>query len=101
MAPAQRIQVLLKPDVLDTVKDLTEELDLTLSKTCSFLIEEALEARGKYSTKRRTSSVIPDDLPKDIRQTTVVKKTQPLEDSDLELLSKLKKLKALEEAGLL
>ena len=117
---AQRIQVLLKPEVLEVVKDLTEELDLTLSKTVSKLVEEALEARGTYSReqprKRKTvdntasinrtdtlhSSVLTGiDLPQDIRQTTVTKKTQPLEDNDLELLTKLKKLQALEAAGLL
>ena len=97
MSTSQRVQVLLKPKALDIVKQLSEELDLTLSKTVSMLVYEALEARG---VKIRPSSSVLTDIqtPDNVTKTLVTKKTEELEDSDLELLRKLKLLK---NAGLL
>jgi hypothetical protein len=94
---AQRIQCLLKPRVLEIVKQLSEEMELTLSKTVALLVNEALEHRGH--TIRPQPSVMKDIVPTDnVTQTIVTKKTEELEDSDLEMLRKLKLLK---NAGLL
>jgi DUF1009 family protein len=93
-APAQRVQVLLKPKVLDIVKELGKELDLTLSKTVAMLVYEALETRGVKV--RPSSSVLTDiQVPEHIKQTTVTAKTTELDPEDLELLQKLKALKSV------
>ena len=106
MAQTQRIQVLLKPHLLEVVKTLSEEEDNTLSKTCAKLIEEALVARG-ISTARKTTPPAPSIMesvvvPEGITKTVVEKKTSelsgnnsPLDVNDLELLHKLKALKEL------
>jgi hypothetical protein len=92
--PAQRIQVLLKPKVLDIVKELSVELDLTLSKTVAMLVYEALEARGVKV--KPSSSVLTDiKVPDNIQHTTVTKKTTDIDPEDLELLQKLKALKSV------
>ena len=90
--PAQRIQVLLKPKVLEIVKQLSTELDLTLSKTVALLCYEALEARG---VKVKPSSSILTDIkiPDNINNELITKKTEELDPEDLELLRKLKLLK--------
>jgi hypothetical protein len=113
-----RIQVLLRDQVNALVKELSDETGLTLSKTCAMLVEEALEARGLYDTRllrgKQKQIQIEDEKPlgmadiireavahSDKRSQLVSRKTETIDDSDLELLTKLKKLKALEEAGLL
>lgn len=111
---SQRIQVLLRQQVLELVKELSEETDLTLSKTVAQLVEEALEARGLYDSKyhrgkgkfkeepRSMSDVIAGAVAHTgVRSQLVSRNTEPLDQTDLDLLTKLKKLKALEEAGLL
>jgi DUF1009 family protein len=95
-APAQRIQVLLKPKVLEIVKELSVELDLTLSKTVAMLVYEALETRGvkvRPSSSVLTDIKVPDNINKDL----VTKKTEPSPiDDDF-----LKKIQILQELGLL
>lgn len=108
----QRIQVLLKAQVLELVKELSEETGLTLSKTCAQLVEEALENRGVYDRQyhrgkqraemKSMSDVIAGAVAHTgVRSQLVSRNTETLDPSDLDLLNKLKKLKALEEAGLL
>jgi hypothetical protein len=103
-APAQRVQVLLKPKVLEIVKELSVELDLTLSKTVAMLVYEALETRGvkvKPSSSVLTDIKIPStdplrfSVPDHIEHTTVTKKTEELDPEDLDLLKKIKTLKTL------
>jgi hypothetical protein len=92
--PAQRIQCLLKPKVLDIVKQLSEELDLTLSKTVALLVYEALENRGvkvKPSSSVLTDIKVPDTVNKEL----ITKKTEELDPEDLDLLKKIKTLKTL------
>ena len=107
--------MLLRDQVHALVKGLSDETGLTLSKTCAMLVEEALEARGLYDTrllrgKQRQIEEKPLGMADVIREAVahsdkrsqlVSRNTQTIDDSDLELLTKLKKLKALEEAGLL
>jgi hypothetical protein len=50
-SPTQRVQVLLRPKVLDLVKVLAEEESLTLSKVCSQLVEAGLIAKGLIDPK--------------------------------------------------
>ena len=114
----QRIQVLLRDQVHELVKDLSKETGLTLSKTCAMLVEEALETRGLYDTRlmrgKQKNKKVEEEKPlgmadvireavahSDKRSQLVSRNTETIDDSDLELLTKLKKLKALEEAGLL
>lgn len=109
---AQRIQVLLREEVTSIVKDLSSDSRLTLSKMVAVLVEEALEARGLYDPKafkrkRSDDKFSMSDVIREAAETAgrkvevVARKTERLEDSDIELINKLKKLKALEEAGLL
>jgi antitoxin component of RelBE/YafQ-DinJ toxin-antitoxin module len=138
MATTQRVQVLLRPTVLEIVKDIGEQEDLTLSKTVSMLVEEALISRGlfdkrykagnreavalqKEEQKLETELEREEGLERDAEGyffrpeqvsgaprtvsgkyvTLSAKKTTPLEPDEYDLLVKLKKLKALEEAGLI
>ena len=118
--PVQRVQVLLRPRVLEAIKELSAEEDLTLSKTCSMLVEEALISRGLFNKttrrKEREEAQPAGQMAKDVveaglshflqqavagsdtHMTTVEKKTEAIDDEDLELL---KKLKALKSVGLL
>ena len=77
-SPTQRIQVLLRPRALEVVKELSEQEDLTLSKTVAMLVNEALEARG---VRVRTSSSVLEgiELPDNITKELVTKKTAQLE----------------------
>jgi DUF1009 family protein len=96
-APAQRIQCLLKPKALDIVKKLSEELDLTLSKTVAMLVYEALEARGvkvKPSSSVLTDIKTTDNFTKEL----VTKKTEPSPAINEDFL---KKIQMLQELGLL
>ena len=107
-APAQRVQVLLRPKVLDLVKVISEEENLTLSKVCSQLIEAGLLAKGVLDPKSpppqlrevareaspATRSILGVDVPDNYNMTTT-KRTTDLDPSDLELLQKLKALKSV------
>ena len=55
-SPTKRIQVLLRPRVLEVVEDLSEKEDFTLSKTVSMLVEEALISRGLFDKGYRTGN---------------------------------------------
>jgi hypothetical protein len=107
-APAQRVQVLLRPKVLDLVKVLAEEENLTLSKVCSQLIEAGLIAKGIIDPKAppkllrevekeaspSVRAVLGVDVPDNYNMTTT-KRTTDLSTEDLELLQKLKALKSV------
>ena len=106
MAASPRVQVLLRPDVFDIVKDLSDEENITLSKVCGYLIEQALVNRGLWDKKRRIKLT---DTPeaKSLHKTELFDAAIPdvpkdpnteLEPDDLKLLMKLK---ALKQAGLL
>jgi hypothetical protein len=113
--PTQRVQVLLKPEVLELVKQLSDGNGLSLSKQVSQLVLEALEARGLYSRAKRQgiSSFIAEAAAQSgMTSTVVAKKTEDLEPNDKRLLQTLmgldeadlgllQKLKALQTAGLL
>ena len=127
MATTQRVQVLLRPTVLEIVKDIGEQEDLTLSKTVSMLVEEALISRGlfdkRYKAGNREAVALQKEEQKletelereeglerdeegyffrpeevsgsDKHVTLVARKTQQIDEEDLELLKKLKALKAV------
>ena len=92
---AHRVQVLLNPDLLEVVKQLSEEKGLSMGKTVALLAQEACMSRGLFSpgqelgTPTHTTEV-------------VMKKTQPPQETDTsELTSEdmklLKMLKVLKE----
>jgi DUF1009 family protein len=94
MSPAQRIQCLLKPKVLEIVKQLSDELDLTLSKTVALLVYEALEARG--IKVKPSSSILSDiELKDNITKELVTKKSEPLPAIDEDFLKKIQMLQSL------
>jgi hypothetical protein len=104
MSTSQRVQVLLKPKALDIVKQLSEELDLTLSKTVAMLVYEALETRGVKV--RPSSSVLTDiPIPDNVTKELVTKKSEPQSPTNAGLPAIdedfLKKIKMLQELGLL
>jgi hypothetical protein len=96
MSTTQRVQVLLKPRVLEIVKELSQDQELTLSKTVALLVNEALEARG-YSTKPTPKpSVLKDiKIPDNVTQELVTKKTEPLPAIDEDFLKKIQMLQSL------
>ena len=105
-----RIQVLLRPNVYALVKQKSEESGVTLSKTVSQLVELALESEGSFDRKTQarpeakgsfSDFVQATAAHSDKRSQLVARKTETIEPSDLDLLNKLKKLKALEEAGII
>lgn len=77
-SPTQRIQVLLRPRALEVVKELSEQEDLTLSKTVAMLVNEALEARGVSVRSSRSGS----DLDLGPNMKTVMKKTESPKPQD-------------------
>ena len=56
MAPSKRIQVILKDKLTSVVEDLAEQQGNSMSKMCSILVEEALNARG-------LNPYVPDQTP--------------------------------------
>ena len=117
---SKRVQVLLKPRVTEIIEQISEEENLSLSKICSLLIEEALITRGAFSKTSTIREVLPPTPERDSlmkrdslaiaaaeaaekagrQHETVMKKTEPM-DGDEETLRLLKKFKALQDAGLL
>ena len=125
----KRCQVLLKEKALEEVEKISEQTGLSLSKVISLLTEEALLIRkgdlaqsGQEEPPTSAGTVAPDNGPQrgfsEFYGTTYLKKdylrkkanehleqcVEPsvnLSDDDIELLGKLKKLKALEEAGII
>lgn len=125
----KRCQVLLKEKALEEVEKISEQTGLSLSKVISLLTEEALLIRkGDLAQSEQdepptsAGTVAPDNGPQrgfsEFYGTTYLKKdylrkkanehleqcVEPsvnLSDDDIELLGKLKKLKALEEAGII
>ena len=53
MAPGKRLQVMLRPEVYDIVKELADEDKLSNSKTMSILVEQALVSRSLWDAKTR------------------------------------------------
>ena len=95
---AKRIQVLLRPVLLETVEQFAEEQGLTNSKACALLIDEAVRARG-LTVKTEPSPVedlkasLPPEVADKVQMTTVTKKTEPLPADDAQML----KLKLMQE----
>ena len=106
MPSSPRVQVLLRPDVYEIVKELSEEENITLSKVCGLLVEQALVNRGLWDKKRRIKPSMDPDAKSlhrlDVFETKVPEPKDPepteLDPEDLKLI---KKIKALREAGLL
>ena len=104
--PNKRVQVLLKPRALEIIEKISEDENLSLSKICSLLIEEALVTRGAYSKTSHMVEVLPPTPERDslMRRDSVVKageqaeQKQQVTDEDLRLLAKIK---GLRELGLL
>ena len=106
--PVQRVQVLLRPKILELVKILSEEENLSLSKACSILVEAGLIAKGMIDPKAppkllrevekeaspSVRSVLGVDVPDNYNMTTT-KRTTDIDQSDLELLQKIKALKSV------
>jgi len=104
--PNKRVQVLLKPKVLSILEGISEDENLSLSKICSLLIEEALVTRGAYSKTSRMAEILPPSAERDsvMRRDSLVQAAEAAQnttDSDEETLRLLKKFKALQDAGLL
>jgi len=104
--PNKRVQVLLKPRALEIIEKISEDENLSLSKICSLLIEEALVTRGAYSKSSHMVEVLPPTPERDslMRRDSLVKAAETAQqsgDDDAETLRLLKKFKALQDAGLL
>ena len=102
----KRVQVLLKPRVTEIIERISEDENLSLSKICSLLIEEALITRGAYSKTSRMQEILPPSPERDslMRRDSLVTAAESAEasgDTDEETLRLLKKFKALKDAGLL
>ena len=127
----KRCQVLLKEKALEEVEKISEQTGLSLSKVISLLTEEALLIRkGDLAQSEQdepptsAGTVAPDNGPQRgfsefygmnkgfLKKDYLRKKANEhleqcvepsvnLSDDDIELLGKLKKLKALEEAGII
>ena len=104
----KRCQVLLKEKVLEEVEKISEETGVSLSKVISALTEEALLNRGVLgadnsgASKTSFSEFYKEQIDKSNKQLVeAINETPELTDGDIELLGKLKKLKALEEAGII
>lgn len=80
---SKRIQVLLKPDVMELVEGISEQDGLSHSKVASLLITEALCARGLVPGSKMTVS------------TVMTNQSNSETDNDAELLKKVKLLKEL------
>jgi hypothetical protein len=100
----------LKPKVLSILEGISEDENLSLSKICSLLIEEALVTRGAYSKTSRMSEILPSSPERDSlmrkdslldaaaaagRKVELVSEKSEVDDEDLKLLKKIKMLKEL------
>lgn len=124
MAASKRIQVMLRPEVYEIVKELAEEDNLSDSKTISILVEQALVERSLWDsrTRQRMPKEVTDDphfksvnrtdiladLPEGVQVETVMTKntnqqpqSEPTIELDDELLALAKKLKALKALELI
>jgi len=114
MAVSKRVQVLLRDRVAEIIEGIAEEENLSQSKVCGALIEEALLTRGVFSKNSHIREVLPSTPTRDSvmrkdslldavdiaeRKVEVTQnrktETDDLEDEDLKLLRKSKMLKEL------
>lgn len=95
----QRIQVLLRPKVLELVKDLAAEEGLTNSKMVAQLVEEALANRGTFD-KGSTSSAANATDSVDLKATLLSKVSESAEAFDEDDLKLLKKIQMMKKLGL-
>ena len=87
MATPKRIQVQLRDSSLEQVEQLAEQMNISLSKACAFLVDEALALRQNHPPAPTFKTEV------------VAKKSTPeldLDDDDIKLLKKIKLLKALD-----
>ena len=95
----KRVQVLLRPEVLEIIETLSNKDGLALSKTCALLIEEMLEAKGLLdrSTLRNRGRWQADSISKNKKTDESSQKNTDtsVSEEDLELLRKIKLLKEL------
>ena len=91
---SKRVQVLLKPDLLETVEQIAKEQGLSLGKVVALLTEEAAINRGLYKPGPKLDGWTTE---------VVSKKASPSPDSEApdSTMQLLKKIKALQDAGLL
>ena len=104
--PNKRVQVLLKPRALEIIQKISDDENLSLSKICSLLIEEALVTRGAYSKTSHIVEVLPPTPERDslMRRDSMVQAAQDAmkkEQMDEESMRLLKKFQAFQEMGLL
>ena len=95
----KRIQVLLRPRLLELVEQIAEEDGNPSSAVCVRLIEEALHSRG-YDVTSASKPPRPSVLPPEWESTTVSRNlkaegTPELTEQDLKLLQVLKMLKEI------
>lgn len=112
---SKRVQVVLRSKVLEILEGISADENLSMSKVCSLLIEEALLARGVFSKTSHIREHLPPSPERDsvMRRDSLVKAAEDLglnvetaytktetqdpelEDDDLRLLKKIKMLKEL------
>ena len=116
MAVSKRVQVLLRDRVHEIVHAIAEDENLSMSRVCSLLVEEALITRGAFSKTSHIRDVLPSDPARDslmrkdsllahaaqqgievhVDQVNTRKPETDISADDLKLLKKLKMLKELE-----
>lgn len=98
---SKRVQVLLKPDLLETVEQIAKEQGLSLGKVVALLTEEAAIKRGLYKPGPKldgwTTEVVSKKAPPSPGDGYRHQDSEA-PDSTMQLL---KKIKALQDAGLL
>lgn len=117
MAAGKRVQVMLRPEIYSIIEDLRDEDNLSDSKICSILIEQALVERSLWDkdTRKRIPKEATDDasfksvtktdildgieLPPNVTVQTTTKHERP-QTEDPEILELAKKLQALKAVGL-
>ena len=85
---------MLRDRVREQVESLSEEENISSSKVCAMLIEEALIHRGTFDNQKTKMASYGDawkESKDDLKQ-----KMSELDDNDLKMIRKLKMLKELE-----
>ena len=117
MAISKRVQVLLRERVAEIIEGIADEENLSQSKVCSALIEEALLTRGVFNKNSHIREVLPSTPERDsiMRKDSLldavdtanrkVEVTQNqktgTDEMDDETLKLLRKFKMLQELNLL
>ena len=114
MAAGKRVQVMLRPEIWEIVEELRDEDNLSDSKICAILIEQALVNRALWDKKTRqrlpadtgsdpaskslnkTDILEGIELPEGVTVQTTTKHQQP-ETEEQELMEIAKKLRLLKQ----